>query len=289
MTSGGDSGTNGRPQNAGLNGAAARWLRHPLLWIALTGIVVGLVNATSDIIDARRIGLDDNAGLQFFNEFSSVVVIIALAPCIGWAVDRFPPSAEGWPRTLLIHAALTIPFSLVHVAGIWAVRGGFYALGGADYDFAADGLGLVLIYEYRKDVITYAVIAAAYWAFRVYADRAAAKSAPAPGRIEIRDGASAAFLDPADILWVEAAGNYVQFHTAAREHLVRGTLTAWEAKLTSLGFARIHRARLVNRARIAAVKPTPAGDFELTLDGGAVIGGSRRHRAALDSPQAPAP
>jgi DNA-binding LytR/AlgR family response regulator len=63
---------------------------------------------------------------------------------------------------------------------------------------------------------------------------------------------------------------------------VRGTLASWEAQLTARGFARVHRSRLVNRARIAATKSTPSGDLEITLDGGKTIAGSRRFRSALE-------
>jgi DNA-binding LytR/AlgR family response regulator len=109
---------------------------------------------------------------------------------------------------------------------------------------------------------------------------------PGESRIEIRDGASAVFLAPTDLLFLEAAGNYIEFHTASRTHLVRGTLAAWEAQLADRGFVRIHRSRLVNRARIATIKPTPAGDIELTLDDGRTLTGSRRYRAALETPAA---
>ena len=59
--------------------------------------------------------------------------------------------------------------------------------------------------------------------------------------------------------------------------------TAFEERLAGRGFLRIHRSRLVNRARVAAFKPTPSGDLEITLDDGSVIGGSRRFRDALES------
>ena len=69
----------------------------------------------------------------------------------------------------------------------------------------------------------------------------------------------------------------------ARTLLARGTLAAFEERLAGRGFVRIHRSRLVNRARVAAFKPTPSGDLEITLDDGSVIGGSRRFRDALES------
>jgi DNA-binding LytR/AlgR family response regulator len=59
-------------------------------------------------------------------------------------------------------------------------------------------------------------------------------------------------------------------------------LADWEARLAARGFVRVHRSRLVNRARIASIKPTPSGDVEITLDEGRVLAGSRRYRAALE-------
>lgn len=84
------------------------------------------------------------------------------------------------------------------------------------------------------------------------------------------------------MLWVEAAGNYIEFHTGQRSHLVRGTLAAWEARLAAKGFVRVHRSRLVNRTRISAIRPTPSGDVEITLDDSRSIAGSRRYRDALE-------
>ncbi|MBC7769500.1 MAG: LytTR family transcriptional regulator, partial [Phycisphaerales bacterium] len=54
-------------------------------------------------------------------------------------------------------------------------------------------------------------------------------------------------------------------------------------RLAARGFVRVHRSRLVNRARIGAIKPTPSGDVEITLDDGRILAGSRRYRAALEA------
>jgi DNA-binding LytR/AlgR family response regulator len=97
----------------------------------------------------------------------------------------------------------------------------------------------------------------------------------------VRDGGAAVFLAPGDISHVEAAGNYVEFHTSGRTHLVRGTLASWEARLIARGFIRVHRSRLVNRTKIASLKPTPSGDMEITLSNGQMVLGSRRYRAVL--------
>jgi DNA-binding LytR/AlgR family response regulator len=69
--------------------------------------------------------------------------------------------------------------------------------------------------------------------------------------------------------------------TSGRRHLIRATLRAEEARLSSFGVARVHRTRLVNVKRMVAVKWRPSGDFEVRLDTGEVLAGSRRFKAAV--------
>lgn len=276
MTSGEGNGTSG--------GTSLRQ-PGPLALIAIVTFVVVTVNSTSDYLDLSRSGADFDWWEPFVWEASSALIIVAMAPFVGAAVRRWTPGPENWLRPLAIHLGLTIPFSLIHIVAIFLLRNLIYWLLSARYGFFDDGVGLVLLYEWRKDVLTYAAIAAFYWVFDYIAARRAnaASQQTDDGRIEVRDGGSAVFLAPADILFVEAAGNYIEFHTAARAHLVRGTLAAWEARLATRGFARVHRSRLVNRARIAAIKPTASGDLEITLDDGRTLAGSRRYREALDA------
>jgi hypothetical protein len=257
-----------------------RW--GPLTTLILLGGAIAIVNATSNIMEAARDhrALDPRA--PFLWELSSWFVLLLLAPLVGRATRRLPPKTGRLPFFLLAHAALTLPFSAAHVAGMVAIRKIGHWLMGQPYDFSHGQLPLVFLYEWRKDVIGYALIALLYYLF----DRrgnAAVAAPPSSERIELRDRNGAIFLTPADILYVEAAGNYVEFHTAARTHLVRGTLAAWEARLVGRGFARIHRSRLINRAHIAAIKPTASGDVEITLDGGKTVAGSRRFRSALEA------
>ena len=265
MTSGGDNGTSGKRLRLG-----------PWLIVVLLGLVVVFVNSTSGIIE----GDGDYWIEPVLWETSSAAIILATAPAIGWAVRRWPIRTDNLAMAGLIHLGLTIPFSLVHVLAIFVIREAAYWVVGARYGFFDDGVAITLIYEWRKDVLVYAAIAATYWWFQHQAERPPPQR-PGDQRIEIRDGGTAVFLPPAEILFVEAAGNYIEFHTAARTHLVRGTLSAWEMRLAERGFARVHRSRLVNRARIRALKPTPSGDVEITLDDGRTVLGSRRYRDAL--------
>jgi DNA-binding LytR/AlgR family response regulator len=255
----------------------------PLLVFGAGALVVALVNATSRLLEAERDGDPLAAWAPFVWEFSSFLAIMVLAPLIGEAVRRWSPRRDNLVRFASVHIALALAFSLAHSAAMVALRKLAYAAIGSFYDFSHGNLARELFYEGRKDVLTYFLVGLVYWFFQWRA--AQAREPVAPTRIEIRDGATAVFLPPADILWVEAAGNYVQFHTSAKTHLVRGTLAAWEGKLGA-AFPRVHRSRLVNRARIRALKPTPAGDVEITLDDGRAVLGSRRYRAAFEAERA---
>jgi len=268
VTEGGQNVTNGWPR--------AEW--RPWLTVLFVGIAVAFVNATSGIIE----GAGDHWIEPVLWETSSAMIIIGLAPFVGWAMRRWPFREDRIATSALVHFGLTVPFALAHVVFIFATREAAYRAFGARYGFFDDGVAITLLYEWRKDVLVYAAVAATYWVYNFAAARRHAASAPlADDRIEVKDGATALYLAPSDISHVEAAGNYVEFHTATRTHLVRGTLASWEAQLTPRGFVRVHRSRLVNRSKIIAQRPTQSGDIEISLENGRTIAGSRRYRAQL--------
>lgn len=251
--------------------------------VAIAAIITTLVNATSNIIEAERMGVALDARAPWVWELSSIVIVIPLAPLIGLAINRWPFTFAQWPAFLAIHFACASLYSAAHVFGMVMVRKAIYALDGAAYAFAQGNLPLMFFYEWRKDLISYAAIAFCFhWFAERRAREVAAPITATPERLEIKDGARTILLDPAEILWLEAAGNYVELHTASATHLARGALASFEAKLAPRGFVRVHRSRLVNRARLSAFKPTPSGDLELTLDDGRTLAASRRYRANLE-------
>jgi DNA-binding LytR/AlgR family response regulator len=105
-----------------------------------------------------------------------------------------------------------------------------------------------------------------------------------PQLLWLRDGSARIRIEPRDIVAVSSAGNYVEHGlTGGRTLLVRATLAAEEARLTSFNIVRVHRTRLVNLSRVTALKAGTNGDFELTLDTGQTVSGSRRYRGAVIS------
>jgi DNA-binding LytR/AlgR family response regulator len=59
-----------------------------------------------------------------------------------------------------------------------------------------------------------------------------------------------------EILWVEAAGDYIKIQTADRNYMVYATLKKIEDRLDKEKFVRIHRSYIVNLHRISNIDAT---------------------------------
>jgi hypothetical protein len=213
-------------------------------------------------------------------EASSGLCIILLTPALTWLARRFPLRAPPRLAWLGVHLAGAVAFSLVHVLGMGLGRWAAYASVGDAYD-PLSPLG-DWPYELRKDVLIYTLLLVSYDVCRRLVQAPRPRPAAAEP-IEVRDGARRLYVAVDDILWVEAAGNYVELHRLGGPVLHRAPLAEMERRLAASDFVRIHRSRLVSRAAIAAVETKPSGDFTLRLTCGQTLAGSRRFRtAALD-------
>lgn len=100
-------------------------------------------------------------------------------------------------------------------------------------------------------------------------------------RLIVRTGGRVYVLDPLEIVWVEAAGDYVTVHTAAKSHLVRNSIRSMEARLAGHGFQRIHRSTLVRLAAVRELVSNDNGDGAVVLQDGTSLKFSRTYRNAL--------
>jgi DNA-binding LytR/AlgR family response regulator len=248
----------------------------PWLLVALGAATQASVNALSVIADRERVGRPIPAWEPWAWEGTSVVAWLMLAPLIFIAVERIRPPRITWQRALALHLLFTIALSLAHVLLMVAGRKLIYSVAGDAYPFA---LADEFLYEYRKDLVSYALIGGCFLLFeRLVRTPPAIKERY---RIEVRDGSRTRWLDPADVDWAQAAGNYVEIFGAFGTILHRRTLAALAEELKPHGFARIHRSRIVRKAAIAATETRSSGDFDVILASGATIGGSRRYRDEL--------
>ena len=94
-------------------------------------------------------------------------------------------------------------------------------------------------------------------------------------------GGGTKLLQRADILYLQAHGDYVRVVTADGRYLVRGTLNEIERRWAPHGFHRVHRRFLVNLRRAAEVRPQLNGTAMLILADGAELPIARREVAEL--------
>lgn len=86
----------------------------------------------------------------------------------------------------------------------------------------------------------------------------------------------------ADILWVEAAANYVILHTPTTKPILRKSLSAIETELDPQRFFRVNRSAIVNLSLIREVGVAAAGEHTVTLQGGVQLPLTRGLRELQD-------
>lgn len=250
-------------------------------------VAVGIINALTLITEAERAGAPYDVREPWLLEGTSVLVLFLLVPAVAWFERRFPFAADTWPRMLGWHLLGSLGFAAAHIAGLWLLRTLVFGALGQPYTFLGNPL-TDLLYEYRKDLLPYAVVVLFLSLTRgiELAKREAEmarREARDTGRLTLKSGGRTIFLDAASLDWASAAGNYVEIRANGATHLVRIGLAALEQQLAEakVPAVRVHRSRLVNRDKIREIIPTGDGDFRLRLADGAELRGSRRYRLEL--------
>jgi DNA-binding LytR/AlgR family response regulator len=268
--------------------------RRPGFWLAWAafGGFTAVMNALSTARDLERRGAAFRPWEPFAWEITSAIATLVLVPGLAWFVERRPWSRRPRAATAALYAAAALAFSVLHVGGMVGLRKVIYAIALGPYRFGP--LPAELLYELRKDVVSFVLIVTILNLLREVERRLAAPvleviaaegkaSAPAaPGRIPIRDGAREVEIETAAIAAVRAAGNYVEVFRVGRPPLMlRATLGDVEERLAVAGLVRVHRSWLVAPAQVESLRPSRSGDFRAGLRDGSEVPVSRRYRDAI--------
>ncbi|HVT73605.1 MAG TPA: LytTR family DNA-binding domain-containing protein [Lacunisphaera sp.] len=101
-------------------------------------------------------------------------------------------------------------------------------------------------------------------------------------RLTVKADGRLVFLHANEIIWAEAADNYVVLHLENSRLMVRETMTALEARLGARNFQRVNRSALVHRDQIKELQPGAHGDYTVLLRDGTRLPLSRHLRSQLD-------
>lgn len=274
-----------------------RYLRHRRafevgLW-ATFFLVNFLANTVVVWLDIEKMGLDVPRWKPVVWEGTSGLAMALLIPVLLAFDRRFPIARGSIGRGLVAHALFTVPWSLVHVGAMVALRKLIYMTVGAPYRFGE--LPGELFYEYLKDFRGYAGFLALIYLYRFVLRRAqgeaqflaegaedgSASQQPVTDRFLVKKLGREFLVKVADIDWIEASGNYVNLRVGTRAYPLRETMAGIEARLADAGFMRVHRSAIVNLDRVVEIVPFDTGDGEARLAGDLRVPVSRRFRKEL--------
>jgi two-component system LytT family response regulator len=109
-------------------------------------------------------------------------------------------------------------------------------------------------------------------------------SRPGNRMIAIKAKGRILFINPGDVVAVQAEGNYVSLQRESDSYLLRESISTVAEKLKPYGFIRIHRSALVNTSFVVEIKPYATGKCGLRVKGGkeyAVTSGYKKNLKPL--------
>ena len=93
-------------------------------------------------------------------------------------------------------------------------------------------------------------------------------SPPGHPMIAIKAKGRILFINPGDVVAVQAEGNYVSLQRESDSYLLRESISVVAEKLKPYGFIRIDRSALVNTSFVVEIKPYSTGKYGLRVKGG---------------------
>ena len=259
-------------------------------WVVLLIVASGVVNVFSSVNEFKPSAGFAPLRMPVLLELTSAIAWIVFLPLLRNGVAQLRVG-RGRVIAVTLAVAATLFYALAHLVTMVGLRKLLLA------DLYSFHWATAFPHEFQKDIVSSLMVAVVVWLIdrrtpvtpatpALPADALASpslESSAASPALWLRDGATRFRVDPRDIVAVTSAGNYVEFSLPNGRRLIRGTLAREEDRLRPFGVVRVHRARLVNVARIVAIEQRPAGDFVLRMDNGETLAGSKRYRAAVAS------
>lgn len=96
--------------------------------------------------------------------------------------------------------------------------------------------------------------------------------------LAIKDGGEVSRVPVKDILWIDAAGDYMCVHTEQHTHILRKTMKQLEEILDPKFFIRSHRSTIVNKNYVDKFCSQLNGEYYLVMNNGKELKVSRSYK-----------
>lgn len=275
-----------------------QYLQHRRLYefilLAAMFSLITVVNVTTTGIEFMRSGMGPGWREVWATELTSVFMVVLLIVPLALSLNWLDLRLANLKRRVLWLIPIFLSFSLLHVVGMVGLRKLIWTLVGDEYSFSPWLLGLV--YELRKDLLTFLVITTSFYAYRFIIDRlqgeaqflgveSPEKSTNARTQFLVKMLDREYLVQVDDIDWVQSASNYVVLHCGNRSYPMRQTMKRLSEELESPRFQRVHRTAIVNLEKVEFLQDK--GETSVALHSGVNVPVSKTYlqdlRAALDA------
>ena len=251
-------------------------------------LLTASVNATTLGIEYMRNGQEQRWAEAWASELTSVVAVGVLLPFLFTLLNRLNLELRNLRWRILWLIPVFAGFSLAHISLFVMARKVLWAATGSEYIF--DPMLFGLVYEMRKDFMSFLIIVFAYFSYRFIINRLQGEAhfleqesgnAPENYRnqflVKMLDREYLVKVD--DIDWIQSAGNYVLLNCGERHYPMRQTLKSLDEQLDPTRFKRVHRTAIVNLDRVDSLQDK--GETELVLVTGDAVPVSKTYLPQL--------
>jgi two-component system LytT family response regulator len=257
-----------------------------------TALRVVIVDDETPAREGLRIRLSREADVAVVGEYGDVsraIEAIRADPPDLLFLDIEMPLVDGFAMlsrldTVSLPVVVFVTAHPNHAVRAFGVRAIDYLLKPVDPERLREAVARARTYweGVRKGEIADRVLAVLHDADRGIVPReSSVHGASNPARIPVRRDGGIQFVAPAEIDWIEAAGDSVRIHAGKASHLVRKSMGEMLAMLDGRSFLRIHRSTIVNIDRVRELQPYFHGEYVVMLRDGTKLKLSRGYRDSL--------
>ena len=106
-------------------------------------------------------------------------------------------------------------------------------------------------------------------------------AAVTPGPLALRGADRVWFVEPSDVDWIEADGDYVIVHVGPTQHRIRETISSMERRVPQAHLVRVSRSAIVNLSAVREMQRWFRGNFVIILRDGTRVTTGARYRDRL--------
>jgi len=243
----------------------------------LTPVLIGIagVSLFSSILFQIQLGERVDIYHVFdisFYYFIPVFLWLVYLPFIYILSNRFPLTSEFWRGNLKKHILISLAFA--PVSRLLAITLDFWIKSQIGM-IEVSVLSLVaevrwtIIASIPKGLFTYWTVLL----LMAYFQKGEIKK---PHKLILESSAGANIIAFEDILWIEAAGNYIMIHTVKGKVKSRKTFKALLGQLDQK-FIQIHRSKIVNQEAVSELRHWRNGEYLITMKDGKYLSSTRTY------------